>query len=228
MTHLRKTGICLLAVVFCTGFLHAQEPVEENKFAVTVSGGIATVSSALAREDNPPFGLAKNGMFAAISGRCAINRSWGIAGELILQGHAYNAEKAAALILEADVNAGAAKVDATPYTIFTAAAGPYANIRLLPDLQINIAALLGVTTVTTPEIIHEVKTMPHTRSEYKKGYASAFYTGASIRPTWYFSPRLGAGLVGSVGYARPEVQLGRPYSLEYLTLRGGLELIIRI
>ncbi len=228
MSYLRKKGACLLAAVLCGGLLHAQEPVEDRIFAVTASGGMATISSALARQDRPVFGLAQNGMFAALSGRCAINRSWGIGGELSLQAHPYHAEKAAEMILENDIMAVSAKVDATPYIIFTAAAGPYCDIRLLPAFHINIAALFGVTSVSTPHIVHDVKTAPYTRTEYKRGHASAFYTGATVRPTWYFTPRLGAGLVGGMGYARPEVQMNRAYSLEYLTFRAGLEVIFRI
>ncbi len=228
---IRSRYICLCILALCTlssWRLSAQDTSGKSRLILSLSGGYASLSGTLAATDMQPYGFAQNGGFASVCGFYAIHGAWGIAADVIFQGHTYDAGTAAAQILKRDTRAAAAKVEAGGYRMLTAAIGPGYEINVWSSFRIRIAASLGIATVFTPHITEDIKTAPYTLVTYKSGRASAFYAGCAFRPTWYLVPGLGLGLVFSGGYANPEIWGEQIYSLKYSTLRTGLELTLRL
>jgi hypothetical protein len=229
--HLFLPQLLLLTSLLMTqvGALFAKKQ-KPNKpiIQLSLAGGYAALSGIITEISQRPYGFADHGGFATISARHKIHKALGLALEITGQAHTYDAEKAAHTILDQDRSATAARVEATGYRILTAAIGPYYELRVLPALHINIAALAGSTTVFTPQITESIKKAPHTETLYKKGRGHSFYVGGSIRPTWYLTPTLGIGLLLSAGYSNPQIQAGQTFSLKHMNFRSGLELSIRL
>ncbi len=230
--HLCLPRLLLLASLLGTqvgAVLAKEQKPHQPIFQLSLAAGYAALSGIITETNQLPYGFADHGGFATVAAQHKIYKPLGIAVEITGQTHSYNAEKAAHTILDQDKSATAARVEATTgYRMLTAAIGPYYELRVLPALHINIAALAGSTTVFTPQIAENIKKAPHTETLYKKGRAQSFYIGGSIRPTWYLTPTLGIGLLLSAGYSNPQIQAGQTFSLKHMNFHSGLELSIRL
>jgi hypothetical protein len=153
---------------------------------------------------------------------------WGISGELSFQNHTYNVKKAGEQVLDKDIRATSVRIDAGSYHMLYAGLGPYYTISPVTGWHLTLSSTLGISSLTTPEIIQEIRTVPHTQNTYTSGTANSFYYGATLRSAWDISPRLGAGILAGLGCSKPAITGGQGYPLSYTIIRSGIELRFRL
>jgi hypothetical protein len=203
---------------------------EKSKLTIAVSGGLANSSGSFLKDNLPPYGFIKpQGGYFSASARYALRPSLSLAGEISYRIHAYDVEKAGKEILHQDMYALSANVEAKSYNVLTVAVGPCYEWKPSTQVGIIASAMVGMAIHTMPEIKQFIKTAPHTDVTYLSTHLGAFYGDIALRPTWYIHSNWGVGLVLSMGYSQPKLDVeGQSQSLQQMMWRGGIELSFRL